>query len=179
ESIRDAILEPSGYLDPTMSGPSINVYYVGAAAGGGPRGPLDGERRRSVYQAIRRNAQNPFLRLFDSPEPSTTRGRRDTTNIPAQSLAMLNDPFVVSQAERWANRTLADGAVSPTDRAVRMFRRAIGRGPGPDETKLLISSLEELARTREVPETEWMGDQDLWKDLAQTLFNLKEFLYLR
>lgn len=179
ESIRDAILETSGDLDLTMYGPSINVYYVGKTEGGGPRGPLDGNRRRSVYQAIRRNAQNPFLRIFDSPEPSTTRGRRDATNIPAQSLAMLNDPFVVSQAERWANRTLADGAISPRDRAVRMFRRAIGRGPEPDEADLLISSLAKLARTREVPETEWMGDQDLWKDLAQTLFNLKEFLYLR
>ncbi len=179
ESIRDAILETSGDLDPTMYGPSIHVYYVGKTEGGGPRGPLDGNRRRSVYQAIRRNAQNPFLRIFDSPEPSTTRGRRDATNIPAQSLAMLNDPFVVSQAERWANRTLADGAISPRDRAVRMFRRAIGRGPGPNETELLISSLEELARNREVPEADWMGDQELWKDLAQTLFNLKEFLYLR
>ena len=179
ESIRDAILETSGDLDPTMYGPSINVYYVGKTEGGGPRGPLDGGRRRSVYQAIRRNAQNPFLKIFDSPEPSTTRGRRDVTNIPAQSLAMLNDPFVVSQSERWANRTLADGAISPRDRAERMFRRAVGRGPGPEETELLISSLEELARVREVPEAEWMGNQDLWKDLAQTLFNLKEFLYLR
>ena len=179
ESIRDAILETSGDLDPTMYGPSTNVYYVGKTEGGGPRGPLDGNRRRSVYQAIRRNAQNPFLKVFDAPEPSTTRGRRDVTNIPAQSLAMLNDPFVVSQAERWANRTLADGAISPRDRAVRMFRRAIGRGPGPDETELLILSLEKLARNREVPEAEWMGDQDLWKDVAQTLFNLKEFLYLR
>ncbi len=179
ESIRDAILETSGDLDATMYGPSVNVYYVGKTEGGGPRGPLDGHRRRSVYQAIRRNAYNPFLRTFDAPEPSTTRGRRDATNIPAQSLAMLNDPFVVGQAERWANRALADGAISPEDRVARMFRRATGRGPDSVETDLLLSSLKELARNHQVPEEEWMGDQDLWKDLAQTLFNLKEFLYLR
>ncbi len=179
ESIRDAILETSGDLDSTMYGPSVNVYYVGKTEGGGPRGPLDGDRRRSVYQAIRRNAQNPLLKIFDAPEPSTTRGRRDATNIPAQSLAMLNDPFVVGQAARWADRTLADGAISPKDRVVRMFRRAIGRGPDQSETDLLISSLEALARGHDIPEAEWMGDRDLWKDIAQALFNLKEFLYLR
>ena len=179
ESIRDAILETSGDLDRTMFGPSINVYYVGKTEGGGPVGPLDGNRRRSVYQAVRRNAQNPFLRVFDAPEPSTTRGRRDATNIPAQSLAMLNAPFVVSQSERWANRVLADGSVAPEDRVSRMFRRATGRVPDGRETDLLMSSLTGLAKARGTPESEWMEDPDLWKDLAQTLFNLKEFLYLR
>ena len=179
ESIRDAILETSGDLDRTMFGPSINVYYVGKTEGGGTPGPLDGSRRRSIYQAVRRNAQNPFLKVFDAPEPATTRGRRDATNIPVQSLAMLNDPFVVNQSERWANRALADGSVSPTDRMARMFRRATGRPPDGRESDLLMSSLESLARERGVPRSEWMGDLNLWKDLAQTLFNLKEFLYLR
>ena len=179
ESIRDAILETSGDLDPTMYGPSINVYYVGKTEGGGPRGPLDGDRRRSIYQAVRRNAQNPFLEVFDAPKPSTTRGRRDVTNIPAQSLAMLNDPFVVDQAARWANRTLADGSISPKDRVVRMYRRAIGRGPDPPEIDLLMTALTGFAEEHGLSETEWLGDQDLWKDYAQSLFNLKQFIYLK
>ena len=179
ESIRDAILETSGDLDPTMFGPSINVYYVGKTEGGGPKGPLDGARRRSVYQAVKRNAQNPFLEVFDAPKPSTTRGRRDVTNIPAQSLAMLNDPFVVGQAKRWANRTLADGAISPRDRAERMFRRATGRSPDAEEIDLLMTSLESFARELSLAPAQWLGSEDLWKDFAQTLFNLKQFVYLR
>jgi hypothetical protein len=162
-----------------MYGPSINVYYVGKTEGGGPRGPLDGDRRRSIYQAVRRNAQNPFLEVFDAPKPSTTRGRRDVTNIPAQSLAMLNDPFVVGQAARWANRTLADGSISPKDRVVRMYRRAIGRGPAPPEIDLLMTALTGFAEEHGLSETEWLGDQDLWKDFAQSLFNLKQFIYLK
>ena len=179
ESIRDAILETSGDLDQSMYGPSINVYYVGKTEGGGTKGPLDGERRRSVYQAVKRNAQNPFLEVFDAPKPSTTRGRRDVTNIPAQSLAMLNDPFVVGQASRWANRTLADGAISPRDRAVRMFRRATGHSPDTREIDLLMTSLAAFAEQRELAPTEWLGSQSLWKDFAQSLFNLKQFIYLR
>ena len=179
ESIRDAILETSGDLDPTMYGPSVNVYYVGKTEGGGTKGPLDGARRRSVYQAVKRNAQNPFLEVFDAPKPSTTRGRRDVTNIPAQSLAMLNDPFVVGQAARWANRTLADGAISPRDRGVRMFRRAIGRSPDMGEIDLLMTSLGAFAEERDLPEVEWLGSESLWKDFAQSLFNLKQYIYLR
>ncbi len=179
ESIRDAVLETSGDLDRAMYGPSIDVYYVGKTEGGGPKGPLDGARRRSVYQAVRRNAQNPFLEVFDAPKPSTTRGRRDATNIPAQSLAMLNDPFVVGQASRWADRTLADGAISAKDRAVRMFRRALGRTPDAEETDLLMSSLAAFATERDLEDSEWLGDRGLWKDLAQSLFNLKQFIYLR
>ncbi len=179
ESIRDAILETSGDLDSTMYGPSVYVYYVGKTEGGGTKGPLDGARRRSVYQAVKRNAQNPFLEVFDAPKPSTTRGRRDATNIPAQSLAMLNDPFVVGQAARWANRTLADGAISPRDRAVRMFRRAIGRSPDAEEVDLLTTSLGAFAEERDLSRAEWLGSESLWKDFAQSLFNLKQFIYLR
>ncbi len=179
ESIRDAILEISGELDTTMYGPSINVYYVGKTEGGGKKGPLDGSGRRSVYQGVRRNSQNPFLQVFDAPKPSTTRGKRDVTNIPAQSLAMLNDPFVVDQAAKWAKKALADGAISSKDRAVRMFRRALGRDPEAPELELLMASIEIFAQERRVTETELMGDQDLWKDYAQSLLNLKEFIYLR
>ena len=178
ESIRDAMLAASGDLDPAMYGPSINVYYVGKTEGGGEKGPLDGERRRSIYQAVRRNAQNPFLAVFDAPRPSTTRGRRDVTNIPAQSLALLNDPFVIEQAARWADRALADGAISVRDRATRMFRRALGRPPDRKETEQVMAALVAFARERGVREGQWLGSLDLWKDYAQSLFNLKQFIYL-
>ena len=43
-----------------------------------------------------------FLELFDFPTRMTTRGARDRTNVPEQALALLNDPFVLEQAEFWA-----------------------------------------------------------------------------
>ena len=92
---------------------------------------------------------------------------------------MLNDPFVVDQASRWANRALADGAVSPEDRAVRMFRRAMGRLPDEWETAAVMSALREFSKERDLLESEWLSSQELWADLAQSLFNLKQFIYLR
>ncbi len=175
EAIRDSILAVSGDLDTTLYGPGIDVYYTGKTEGGGKVGPLDGARRRSVYQRIKRNAQNPFLEVFDVPKPTSTRGQRDATNVPAQSLTMLNDPFVIAQAARWADRMVADGGTSARDRVERMFVRALGRRPAAAE---LTASLEYLAPAA-VPEAEILSNREAWQDFAHSLFNLKEFLYVR
>ncbi|MBC8350369.1 MAG: DUF1553 domain-containing protein, partial [Planctomycetes bacterium] len=126
EAIRDSILATSGQIDLRMYGPGVNVYYTTKTEGGGPKGPLDGDRRRSVYLRIRRNAHNPFLEAFDAPKPTTTRGRRDVTNVPAQSLTMMNDPFVIQQAAEWSNQLVATEQ-TPAQRIRIMYERAFAR----------------------------------------------------
>ncbi len=175
ESIRDSILAVSGELDSTLYGPGTDVYYTGKTEGGGKVGPLDGARRRSVYQRIKRNAQNPFLEVFDVPKPTSTRGQRDSTNVPAQGLAMLNDPFVIDQAGKWAGRMVADGGTSVRDRVERMFLRALGRPPTVAE---VAASLDYLARSG-VDEMELLSNQKAWQDFAHSIFNFKEFIYVR
>jgi hypothetical protein len=178
EAIRDSILATSGQLDLTMYGPGVNVYYVDKTEGGGPKGPLDGDRRRSIYQRIRRNAANPFLEVFDAPRPSTTRGRRDVTNVPAQSLTMLNDPFVIEQAARWAESFIAEGANSE-QRIRRMFVLALSREPDADEFRTSVDYLAELADEHNVAVADMSGNAAVWQDFAQSLFCLKEFVYVR
>ena len=102
EEIRDAMLRVSGNLDPALYGASIPVQHQiekDKSTGLGPSGSLDGAGRRSLYQAIRRNFYNSFLETFGQPKPASTRGQRDQTNDPAQSLTLLNSPFVWNQAE--------------------------------------------------------------------------------
>ncbi|MBL8221277.1 MAG: PSD1 domain-containing protein [Bryobacterales bacterium] len=157
EEIRDSILTAAGSLDNTMMGPSIPVFYAhdtGATKGDRPKGPLDGNGRRSVYLEIRRNATNPFLEVFDVYKPTTTRGQRDVTTVPAQSLALLNSPFVVEQAEKWAK------AHPPVD---TIFRRIFARPPTPSERDSAQTFLAEQGPA----------------NLIQALWNLKEFLYVR
>ncbi len=157
EEIRDAILSVSGELDQTMFGPSVTVYYShdeGKTKGDKPKGPLDGAGRRSIYMEVRRNATNPFLDVFDVPKPSTTRGERDVTNVPAQSLTLMNSPFVIDQASKWAKRNEDIDA---------MFVRALGRKPTPAERDAADSFLSGSTRG----------------GLAHAIFNLKEFLYVR
>ena len=178
EAIRDSILATSGQLNPTMYGPGVNVYFVNKTEGGGPKGPLDGDRRRSIYQRIRRNASNPFLEVFDAPKPSTTRGRRDVTNVPAQSLTMLNDPFVIDQSGKWAAILITDGATSER-RVGQMFVLALSREPDADELQASLDYLTELAAEHGVATADVPGSVAVWQNFAQSLFCLKEFVYVR
>lgn len=88
ESIRDSILFAGENLDLNMFGP--------------PAG--DGSSRRSIYLRVVRNRLHPFLSSFDFTAPFVTLGARDVTNVPAQSLQMMNSPFVISAAQNIADR---------------------------------------------------------------------------
>ena len=179
EAIRDALLATSGQLNPLLYGPGVNVYFVKKTENGGyPKGPLDGDRRRSVYLRIRRNAHNPFLEVFDAPKPSTTRGRRDITNVPAQSLTMLNDPFVIDQSAKWAAALIADGLTS-TQRVRHMFEVALSREPDSTELSIALDYLSEHAAAQGVASADIPGSAPIWQDFAQSLFCLKEFIYVR
>lgn len=176
EAIRDSMLQASGQLDLTMYGPSVPTYYAhdtGKTKGDRPKGPLDGNGRRSIYLEVRRNVTNPFLETFDFPIPTSTRGERDLTNVPAQSLALLNNPFVIEQASRWAARELSIPGSSDADRIDRMFRSALGRSPSAQERDEAHTFLADLR-------AEHSGAEDaVWRDFGHALFNLKEFIYIR
>ena len=92
------------------------------------------EKRRSVYVTSRRNSLDEFLKTFDSPTPFATTGRRDVTNVPSQSLTLMNDPFVIELSQAWANsvsETLSDSAAK--SRIRQMVNTAFGREPSNDE----------------------------------------------
>ncbi len=180
EAIRDAILAVSGELDPEMYGPSIPVYYahdVGKTKGDNPKGPLDGNGRRAIYQEIRRNTHNPFLEVFDLPAPASTRGERDVTNVPVQSLTMLNSPFVILEAEKWAEKLTRRRDETPAERVEAMFEKALGRRPSAEERDRAQTYVAMLAREHSAEDP--LASKPVWRDFAQTLFNLKEFLYVR
>jgi hypothetical protein len=130
-------------------------------------GPIDGDGRRSVYLAVRRNFLNPFFLAFDTPIPFSTVGRRQVSNVPAQALILLNDPLVHQQADAWAKAILAKPG-STDDRLRGMYLTAFGRPITPDEL-------------RDCREFLGKGDTDAkaWADLAHTLFNVKEFVFIR
>ncbi|MEP6539476.1 MAG: PSD1 and planctomycete cytochrome C domain-containing protein, partial [Bryobacteraceae bacterium] len=165
EEIRDAILTSSGQMDLTMYGPSVPVYYAhdtGATKGDRPKGPLDGKGRRSIYLEIRRNATNPFLDAFDVYKPASTRGKRDVTNVPGQSLTLMNSPFVVDESAKWA-----EAAPSVDDLYLRIF----GRHPTTGEIDKAQSYLAELTKETEA--------RKATASLVQAMYNMKEFLYVR
>ncbi|HEY2250861.1 MAG TPA: PSD1 and planctomycete cytochrome C domain-containing protein, partial [Planctomycetaceae bacterium] len=75
ETIRDAILAVSGRLDPKMFGRGVTPHLTAFMIGRGrpaASGPLDGEGRRTIYLAVRRNFLNPMMLAFDYPIPFST-----------------------------------------------------------------------------------------------------------
>ena len=143
------------------------------------QGPLDGNGRRSIYIKVTRHEGSRFLETFDFPNPAVTRGNRDTTNVPSQALALLNDPFVIDQAGFWADRLIETQAPTMEWRLNWMFRTALGRPPDDAEQSRFRGLVNELASLHETAPDQILGNRDVWKDIAHAIFNLKEFIYLR
>ncbi|HBV66525.1 MAG TPA: hypothetical protein DEF45_26310 [Rhodopirellula sp.] len=135
EAIRDSLLIATGQLDRTMFGKSVS--------GGTPR--------RSIYVQVIRNRLDPFLRAFDFPEPFSTTGRRDETNVPAQSLTMMNDPqihrYAISLAE---NLTDQKSDEDPESRITHLFQTLFSRDP----SRLEISTTQGFLRANQQALTE-------------------------
>ncbi|MBI3413749.1 MAG: PSD1 domain-containing protein [Verrucomicrobia bacterium] len=181
EAIRDAVLAVSGRLDQKMFGPSMPVHLTPFMDGRGrpdKSGVLDGDGRRSLYVETRRNFLSPMMLAFDTPIPATTVGRRSESNVPAQALIMMNDPFVVQQSEIWAKQLLADGGSPATQRVQRMYRAAFGRPPTEREASDAIHFLDEQAKAYGLAKESCANDLKLWADLCHVLFNVKEFVFV-
>ncbi|MCI0703940.1 MAG: PSD1 and planctomycete cytochrome C domain-containing protein [Planctomycetia bacterium] len=176
EAIRDSILAVSGRLDRKMEGPGVLPYLTDHQVGRGrpsTNGPLDGNGRRSIYLQVRRNFLNPMFTAFDYPTPFTTIGRRTVSNVPAQALVMLNNPFVLQQAELWAKRVLAVPNRTAEDRVREMYVSAFARTPTKEELTAATEFVKELSTEYGKPD-----HPKAWADLAHVLFNAKEFIFV-
>ena len=180
EAIRDAMLTISGRLDRTVLGPPVPVYLTSFMQGRGrPRGgPLDGNGRRSVYISVNRNFLPPMMLAFDTPIPFTTIGRRTQSNVPAQALILMNDPFVVQQAATWAKRALAENADSVEARIDSLYERAFARPATSVEISEGVAFLKSQSASYDA-KADWQTDVRAWKDLCHVLFNVKEFVFLK
>ena len=181
EAIRDAMLAASGKLDKTLYGVPVAAHIDSFMNGRGKpavSGPLDGNGRRSLYLEVRRNFLNPMLTTFDRPMPFSAFGKRTVTNVPSQSLILLNDPFVIQEAEFMAKQLLAKKITALDARIRWVYQRSLGRNPQPDEiadADLLMNQLKKTYASKGVKEN---IELIIWKDYIHSVFNLKEFIYL-
>ncbi len=176
EAIRDSILAVTGSLNTDMFGKSIPVHLTDFVIGRGrpeQSGPRDGNGRRSVYLAVRRNFLPTLMTVFDFPSPFSAVGRRNTTNVPAQALAMMNDAFVHDQAQAWAEQELQRSeSKSVSERLPELFLAAFGRRPTSAERVLCERSWEELYKQT--------GDElQAWQHVCHSLLSMNDFIYVR
>ena len=176
EAIRDALLAVAGSLDDSLRGGSVPPYVSPNATANKPThipksGPIDGERRRSLYIRVRRNFVTPFLELFDFPDQGASVGRRNETIVPTQALAFLNGPLVHLQAKRWGER-IAMRREGDAKRLDRMFLEAFARYPSPVEQRVVADLLLEARGSG-------LSGTALWSEVGHVLLAKREFLYVR
>jgi hypothetical protein len=179
EAIRDAMLVVSGRFNPQSGGPPVPVPLNDFVVGRGrpaASGPLDGDGRRSIYTAVRRNFLPTMMVAFDYPTPFSAVGRRSVTNVPAQALVMLNDPFVREQAGRWAARLLeALPQAGDAERVAWLFATGLQRAPRAAELAAALVSLQEMRNLQEGDDRE----RTAWVEFCHGMMGASEFIYLQ
>jgi hypothetical protein len=166
ETVRDAMLAVSGELNPRLGGPSFRPFTVTTRNTSFYHLVDDGRRdfsRRSVYRMNINTGKSPLLDALDCPAPSLAAPRRRTTTTPQQALALMNDSFVLRQAERFAGRVRRAAGADPSTQVALAYRLAFGRPPCDEERVATARLVEEHGL-----------ESACW-----VLLNASEFLYVR
>jgi dienelactone hydrolase len=169
ESIRDAMLLTAGKLDlrPPV-GSAVGAYGEGYVTGvqTKSRGAFDQiSPHRSVYLPVMRNQPLESLALFDMTAGSIVTGQRPQTTVPAQSLYLLNSPYVLKAAGFAAQRLLTDRPKSEPHRVKLAYERIFNRPPTEAEIEAALAFVK--------------SDPDAaqgWAALCQSLWASHEFL---
>jgi hypothetical protein len=106
-----------------------------------------------------------MMLAFDMPSPFSSVARRTVSNVPAQALTLMNDPFVVSESKRWANST-----ANIKDKKIRiktMFLQAYARRPSSEQLETTLAWIESHP-----------SQKTAWQDFAHSIWNTKDFIFL-
>ena len=147
ESVRDAVLQIGGSLDLTMGGPPDEHFWfkddhspVYDYARFDPRETPS--QRRSVYRFLVRSVPDPLMESLDCPDPSLLTPKRNVTMTAVQALALLNDPLLIEQSRRLAER-LRTYSSDFGERLDLLYRLALGRTAKVEEREMLAGYAEE------------------------------------
>ncbi|HWY49290.1 MAG TPA: PSD1 and planctomycete cytochrome C domain-containing protein [Bryobacteraceae bacterium] len=188
EIIRDSILNASGDLNLKAGGPAFFPSIPESVRADQPRGIWELTKegpdtwRRSVYAYVKRGLKYPMFEVYDLPDLNTTCERRLVSTVPTQALTMLNNEFMLIQADHFAQRVLKEAGSNPAEQVKTIYRIAFSREPNQKE---LDSNLAFMAKQREhelatgAGVTEDKASLDSLTDLAHVTLNLNEFAYLQ
>lgn len=177
EEIRDSILAATGQLDlkPQLA-TSMARQNTARLDQGQNKKRMKGEVNpddvcRSIYLPLPRSNPPEILELFDLPDAAAVQGVREATNVPSQSLFLLNSSFVASRAglmvKTVSKEIPARGMDKFDERLSAVYRRVLCREPSSNE--------KQLAR-------EFLGSASSleagWISIVRSLFATAEFRYL-
>ncbi|HZN34187.1 MAG TPA: DUF1553 domain-containing protein, partial [Pirellulaceae bacterium] len=189
EILRDAVLSVSGTLNLRPYGPAFKPPIPAEAiVARNTKDPypqdakdMSDTRRRTVYMFHKRVVQNPLMQVFDGPDAAVSCGRRTTTTVAPQALALLNDRLLRERAADFARRLLAECSEEPAQQVERAFWLALSRAPSDSERAASVTFLESQRRQRAERDTSASTDDVRLQSLAdfcQALFGANEFVYV-
>ena len=158
ECIRDTALLVSGKLDPNRSGPTIKK------AGKYDLNYKFNTSRKSIYTPWFRNSMIDLFEVFDAPNPNLVVGKRTTSNIPTQSLFLMNSPFIREQSILTAKQLIGKGA-----KIEDAYLILLGRRPSTSEQATTSDFLSQFPPDQQ---------EEAWTQLCQTLFSCVDFRFL-
>ena len=165
ESLRDATLAVTGCLNPAMHGPGYRDFdYEEAYAPVYRYITPDAPElwRRSIYRFVVRSTPHTFMTTLDCPNPANLAPTRLETTTALQSLALLNNDFMLRQAGHWAERLEREAGEDPAARVRRAYALALAREPDAAELVAAVA----LVKQAGLPQ------------FCRMLFNTNEFLYV-
>ncbi|MGV3484175.1 MAG: DUF1553 domain-containing protein, partial [Planctomycetaceae bacterium] len=142
EALRDTLLTAAGELDPTPSIAPVSHFGTLVSANvANPETVKTGESfRRGVYLPVVRGQVNEWLAIFDFADPDLLVGKRERTNVPSQSLAMMNHPWVQSRARSIARELLLESA-DAAQVVEAAYLELFGRLPTQSESRSMVDFL--------------------------------------
>ncbi len=170
ETVRDAVLATAGTLQRTVGGPAIFPYIdpdlFEKSSRRDWKGLADSDPatwRRSLYVFSKRSIRYPMFEAFDQPNLVNSTDRRNRTTIAPQALILMNNPMVLFQAGKFAERVRSEAGAETARQVDRAYLLALGRVPDAAE------------RTRA---SEFIGESSSGLDeFCHVLLNLNEFIY--
>jgi hypothetical protein len=197
EAVRDSILAASGALNVKMQGPPVPVTVdeVGQVivgldnrdSAGRPvtkRGSLSGEEfRRSVYVQVRRSQPLSMLETFDAPALNPNCEIRNRSTVAPQSLLLMNNEFVLAQADKLAQRVIAEAGSDSAERVRWAWRLSLGLEPAAGDVAQAVAFVADQEREFEAtPPSDKASirsaDERALASLCQVLFSSNAFLYV-
>ena len=169
EIIRDSVMAVAGTLDRTMGGPPIFPFVpqelLNSIERGIWRNQEDGPKvwRRSVYIYAKRSLPFPMVHVFDLADLNVSFGARNVSTVPTQALTLMNNDFVLRQAQLFADRVKKEAGADVPKQIDLAYRLALTRPPTAKE----MSMASDLIGTGSLT------------DFTHVLLNLSEFLYTR
>ena len=165
ESFRDSVLMVSGNLnmDPPSAPLVVKSQDPSPADLLKNRQSYENYQYRSVYLPVVRSHLYDLLTLLGFPNATTTVGQRSQTTVPTQALLMMNNPFLISQAQSLALR-IGEGKVR------ELYLTLFARIPSPEEMQSINHFFEKHAKIS--------GNKKAWESLCHTLLISNEFLHV-